>query len=188
MVVGQGVRVTFPHARPGEHQLPCDRSMRELGAARRAGDAPGCGQHAGGGRRGRHAVATSSPTSRRNRSHFYPERTETSTSSKAKGMSRGCLSSLGTSPWPRGSSDPGVGRLRSGPWSQPLRLDASGVKAPLTRLLAQLLGRHSRTLAHSSLRVDSLRRLPPADRAATRRGRLSARVRRHPCTRGRSRQ
>jgi hypothetical protein len=33
---------------------------------------------------------------------------------------------LGVSPWPRGSSDQDVGRLRSGPWSQPLRLDASG--------------------------------------------------------------
>src|SRR5919108_1526793 len=35
-------------------------------------------------------------------------------------------SCTGRFPWPRGSSDPDVGRLRSGPWSQPLRLDASG--------------------------------------------------------------
>jgi hypothetical protein len=39
---------------------------------------------------------------------------------------------LGVSPWPRGSSDPDVGRLRSGPWSQPLRLDASGVNLRIT--------------------------------------------------------
>ena len=90
-------------ARAGEHRLACDRSMRSgaradgrsrrTGAARRAGDAPGCGQHPGGGRRGRHGVATSSATSRRNQSHFYPERTEASSSSKAEGMSREeCLS------------------------------------------------------------------------------------------------
>src|ERR671911_598741 len=39
---------------------------------------------------------------------------------------------LGVSPWPRGSSDPDVGRLRNGPWSQPLRLDASGVNLRIT--------------------------------------------------------
>src|SRR5207247_2457573 len=39
---------------------------------------------------------------------------------------------LGVSPWPRGSSDQDVGRLRSGPWSQPLRLDASGVNLRIT--------------------------------------------------------
>ena len=42
---------------------------------------------------------------------------------------------LGVSPWPRGSSDPDVGRLRSGPWSQPLRLDASGVNLRITEPL-----------------------------------------------------
>ena len=91
---------TFPNAGPGEHRLPCGRSMRELTDDRdelvRLVERV---MHLAAGSTQEEDDAVVMELQRRvpraagNRSHFYPERTVASSSGKAEGMSREeCLS------------------------------------------------------------------------------------------------